>query len=126
MPSTKHVVSVRLTDGQHETLERFAHAIGMSKGGVVLEVLGDMLPYMDRMAEALTITEAANERTKDAAKEVIFRKMTDEEAKAEAVEQEAMTSLHRIMAKVDLWAQAESSARRGAPAARGVPSRRRS
>src|SRR5574338_244413 len=126
MPSNKHVVSVRLDDQQAQVLARFVAALGMSRGAVVVEVLEDMLPYMERMAEAMSITAAADDMTKSAAREVVFRKMTDEEARAEAVEQEALQSLGKIMAKVDVWSLAEASAaRRGAGAERVTLTRRR-
>lgn len=124
MPSSKHVVSVRLNDHQADVVARFAGALGMSRGGVVVSLLEDMIPYMERMAEAMTIMAEADEKTKEAAKEVVFRKMTGEEEKAEHAEQQAMEALSSVMSKVDFWAKVEAETRRRAPAPRGVPARR--
>ena len=126
MPSNKHVVSVRLDDQQYGTLTRFAEVVGQSRGGVVAEIVIDMLPVLERIAAAVDVARKAEQGALQGWKDSMLSKLSPMQLQAEGMRDDAMQLIHGLFETLEQAAEQKSSLRRGGPRVRGGPGADRS
>lgn len=116
--STKNPrVPVMLTHHQHEVLKSFAALTGKSMSAVCGEIIGDLVPVLEKLAAALATAKKAEKDVLDGWRGSVLTKLSPMEVEADGLRDQAMQLMHGLFEALEGGAAGE----RGARSATGSP-----
>jgi predicted DNA-binding protein len=107
MPSAKKVVSVRLSDQQYEALSRFSVALGESRGHLIAEMVAEMVPVWEKLAQSIEAAKLAQVGAVKGWKEGVLGQLSPMEQEAERLKDDA---LQLVVGALDAFERAAAAA----------------
>lgn len=96
MATTKPRVQVMLDQSQYDVITKFSAMMGQSRSALCAEILGDVIPVLDRLGGALELAKKAEAGVKQGWKESMLSKLDPMAVKADGMRDEAMQLLQGL------------------------------
>ena len=96
MATTKPRIQVMVTQQQYDVISKFAAMMGESRSALCADILGDIVPVLEKLGSALELAKKAEQGVKEGWKASMLQKLDPIQWQAEMMRDESMQLLHGL------------------------------
>lgn len=106
-------VQVMLSPEQFEILTRFSGVMGQSRSAVCAEILSDIFPMLEKLANAVEIARTLETEAKEGWRASLLEKISPEEMRLEFARDNALQAMHSVFQTLESSLSGSSQDRKG-------------
>ena len=96
MGTTNPRIQVMVTQQHYDVISKFSAMMGQSRSALCAEILGDIVPVLEKLGSALEVAKKAEQGVKDGWKASMLQKLDPIQMQAEMMRDESLQLLHGL------------------------------